>query len=360
MKSRLLPILLSLLPALAAASEPPLTCFGNEPSWGLHFAGPEAARLLLPDRPSLELKGRETRLEPGGDRAWRGRRAAGGGRDVVAFLSPSACSDGMSDTKHPVTARVSLPDGRLLAGCCRISGAGAAGVPLAPTLDGATWRLASLRGVDAGALRGAAQPVTATFKAGRVTGFSGCNRFFGGYTVERDRVTIGPLAGSMMACDEPAMALERAFQSALAGTFAYAIAGGRLTLRNDAEPVLVFEALPAPTLEGVTWKITGFNNGRQAVVSTRSGTTLTMAFARGTVTGSAGCNRFHATYTADANGIKIGPVAATRRLCPAEGVMQQEREFLAALQATTAWAVEGGQLDMHRGDGERSMTATAQ
>lgn len=26
----------------------------------------------------------------------------------------------MSDTTHPVTARVSMPDGALLAGCCRV------------------------------------------------------------------------------------------------------------------------------------------------------------------------------------------------------------------------------------------------
>ena len=40
--------------------------------------------------------------------------------------------------------------------------------------------------------------VTARFEAGRISGFSGCNRFMGGYTVDRDKLVIGNLAGTMM------------------------------------------------------------------------------------------------------------------------------------------------------------------
>ena len=40
-----------------------------------------------------------------------------------------------------------------------------------------------------------------------------------------------------------------------------------------------------------------------------------------------------------------------------DGVMQQEREFLAALETATLWTVQDGMLDMHRADGERVLTA---
>jgi heat shock protein HslJ len=43
--------------------------------------------------------------------------------------------------------------------------------------------------------------------------------------------------------------------------------------------------------------------------------------------------------------------------CPAQGVMEQERELLAALESTTTWTVEGGMLDMHRADGQRTLHA---
>ena len=358
MKARGILIVLMLLAVPAAAAEPRMICFGNEPSWGLHFTDPGGARLLLPDERPAEYQGSETRLDAIHEWAWRGKPANGAGGDLVAFLGNAACSDGMSDTKHSVRARVSLPDGRFLAGCCRTVPA-----PTAPeatlTLEGPIWRLTSLRGLDPGGLGGATRPVTARFNAGRISGFSGCNQFFGTYRFDRDRVVIGPLAGSLMACEEPSMTLENAVHAALAGTFRYVLADHRLTLLSDAEPILTFQAEPAPKLEGLTWKITGFNNGRHAVVSPLSGTTLSATFTRGTVEGSAGCNTFRATYTAEADRIVIGPAATTRKACGGEGVMQQEREFLSALASVTTWAIGGGMLDMHRADGERALTASA-
>ena len=38
--------------------------------------------------------------------------------------------------------------------------------------------------------------------------------------------------------------------------------------------------------------------------------------------------------------------------------MQQEWEFLSALRSTTTWSFSGALLDMHRPDGERTLTGT--
>lgn len=350
-------ILLLLLAFPAAAAESRTICFGNEPSWGLHFTEPGGARLELPDSPPVAYQGSETRLDFIRERAWRGKPTTGGGGDLVAFLSDSVCSDGMSDKKHPVTARVSLADGRFLAGCCRIVPASSEAPEAAASIEGPTWRLTDLRGLDPRVLRDMTRPVTAGFKAGRISGFSGCNQFFGPYTLDRDRVVIGPLAGSMMACEQPAMKVENAVHAALAGTFRYVLADRRLTLFSGTEPSLAFEAEPAPALEGVTWTVTGFNNGRQAVVSPLSGTSLSLTFKGGRVEGFAGCNSFRATYTAEADRIVIGPAAVTRMSCGGDGVMQQEREFLSALASATTWGFVGKLLDMHRADGERVLTA---
>lgn len=349
-----LALLASALPA--RAEEPQLICFGNEPSWGLEFAGPGSARLLLPDQRPLHFRGSETRLDFLKERAWRGK-AGGKGGNLVAFLRESACNDNMSDVQHPVTARVSLPDGRFLAGCCRIPVARNAMPPQSPTIEGSTWKLVRLPGHDSAALGGLKRPVTARFEAGRIAGFSGCNRFMGGYTVDRDRLVIGKLAGTMMACPGPEMALESGFQRALAGTFRYTISDDTLTLTPEFGAPLVFRMAPEPRLEGVTWEVTGFNNGRQAVVGTLSGTKLTLAFQDGVVHGQAGCNSFRATFKRDGNRLVIGPAAATRMACAGDGVMQQEREFLAALETATLWTVQDGMLDMHRADGERVLTA---
>jgi heat shock protein HslJ len=162
----------------------------------------------------------------------------------------------------------------------------------------------------------------------------------------------------MMACPEPRMAIEKAFQDALSGTHRVAIAGDRLTLTPASGPPLAFQAEPEPTLDGVVWKVTGFNNGRHAVVSPVTGTTLTLTFENGVVRGNGGCNTFRAPYTSQGNRLSIGAAVTTRKACAAEGVMEQERQFLAALATSRTWTVESGMLDVHRADGERVLNAT--
>ncbi len=89
-----LALMASALPA--SAEDPQLTCFGNEPSWGLEFAGRGSARLVLPDLRPVYFRGSETRLDFLKERAWRGKVAGGKGGNLVAFLRESVCSDGMS------------------------------------------------------------------------------------------------------------------------------------------------------------------------------------------------------------------------------------------------------------------------
>lgn len=333
----------------AAAEERPLLCFGNEPSWSVDLTQQGVARFAVPDGSSTEYGGSLARKEWLGESVWRGEPDGGGGA-LVVFLRDGECSDGMSDARHPVSARVSLPDGRFLAGCCRVPGQ--------PALEGPTWRVEDLPGQDAGALAAARPALSVRFHGGRVEGFSGCNRFAGGYTLDGPRIRVGPLAGTMMMCDEPAMALENAFRSVLAGMLTFSIAEGRLTLTSESGATARLHEAPAPRLEGVVWEVTGYNNGRQAVVGPQLGTTLSLSFGDGVVTGSGGCNDFRAPYTRDGDRIAIGPVVATRKACPGEGVMEQERAFLAALAAAKVWTVRDDLLDMHFEGGEtRALTA---
>jgi heat shock protein HslJ len=328
----------------------PLTCFGNEPSWSVAFSPPDRARVAIPETPPSDYGGKETRIEPLGEWVWRGRSAAGG--DLVVFLRETACSDGMSDDMHPITARVSMPDFRFLAGCCR-SPALQAG---STAVEGTSWRLASLPGHTSGALAALEPGMTARFEAGRVTGFGGCNMFTGPYTLKENRLTVGGLGATMMACPESAMSLERAYHAAMKGTFLVAIVDGRLILTADSGTQLVFEKEAAATLEGGTWSVTGYNNGRQAVISPTVGTPVTVAFENGTVSGDAGCNTFRAPFSIERNRINVGSAATTRKMCDAD-VMTQEREFLKALESATTWAIDAGLLHLHRADGERVVVA---
>jgi uncharacterized membrane protein len=120
MKRLLTAILLALLPGAAWAQTSPLICQGNEPPWTLDLAG-GTARLSLLGEEDADFTGEATVLPQLKVQAWRGRPGGGRVGDLVAFVSKTTCGDSMSDAKRPFTARVSLPDGRLLAGCCRPS-----------------------------------------------------------------------------------------------------------------------------------------------------------------------------------------------------------------------------------------------
>ena len=334
----------------AQAAEQPLICFGNEPFWQLDLTQRGIARFSTPDSSAVAYRGGETRIEHRKEAVWRGRAQVRRGGELVAFLRDGQCSDGMSDTQHPVSVNVSLPDGRHLAGCCRVP------APSAPaSLEGATWRVTALPGatLPGGSARNA---LTARFEGGRVSGFSGCNQFTGSYTVDRDKLVLGPLAGTMMACPGTAMGVEQAFHKAFTGAFSVAVDGEGMTLTPANGEPLRFVREAAVGLDGTKWEVTGYNNGRQAVVGPKLGTQLNIGFKGGKVQGFAGCNRFHGPYKMEGNALSIGPLASTRKMC-AEEVMAQEQEFLAALETARKWDVVRGMLDVHRADGERVLTA---
>ncbi len=107
-------------------------------------------------------------------------------------------------------------------------------------------------------------------------------------------------------------------------------------------------------LIGTEWKLVGYNNGHQAVVSVMRGTSISVTFDAGSVSGSAGCNQFQAACAVSAEAIEIGMPVATRKFCgDPEGVMDQAAAFLAALPTAALFRIEGDQLALRTSDGAR-------
>jgi heat shock protein HslJ len=162
-----------------------------------------------------------------------------------------------------------------------------------------------------------------------------------------------------MACADEVMKQAEVFIGALHGARTYRVEAGRLQLQGaDGAVLATFTAQPT-TLAGTRWQVTGINNGRQALVSLLGGTTVTMAFdAEGRVSGSAGCNQFNARYEAEGSKIRFLAPAATRKMCPGEGVMAQEQQFLKALEAATTLRLEGNRVEFRDAGGAMQVTAT--
>lgn len=68
------------------------------------------------------------------------------------------------------------------------------------------------------------------------------------------------------------------------------------------------------------------------------------------VAGHAGCNRFTGSYAADAGRLEFGPLATTRRACPAP-VMEFEARFLDALGRVRGFARDRVDLVLVDADG---------
>lgn len=227
------------------------------------------------------------------------------------------------------------------------------------TLEGPTWRLVAMGDMDVASRAMAGGSVTALFADGTVSGSAGCNQYSMGYTVEGDNLSTTPGPVTMMACPEPIMTLEQEYLIAMGAAETYAVTEGMLTIAYHGDQTLKFVAQPTLGLEDPLWNVTGYNNGQQAVTSVVLGTEITMAFARGTVSGSAGCNTYSASYTINGDGLTIGPAATTRKMCPEEGVMEQEQQFLAALETAAMWQAEAGKLELRRADGALAVSAAA-
>lgn len=248
------------------------------------------------------------------------------------------------------------------AGCAGVKSRSDAGPPATKAaLEAKPWRLQSLAGVEPAKLAAIDNGVSVRFAGGNVLVSTGCNQMRGGYTLDADGVlAVKPLAGTMVACPEPAASVENAVRKALSVPLHTALANGRLTLEPEDEDkgaTMVLAPEPPPRIEGVAWNVTFANDGRKAMVSVVRGTTLTLSFANGTVSGSAGCNGFRGPYKVQGERIAIGQLSTTRKACPGDGVMKQEANFVAALQNAATWKVERGQLTLFGADGDRLVEA---
>jgi putative lipoprotein len=110
------------------------------------------------------------------------------------------------------------------------SAAAPADAGAAAKVERTVWRLTRLRGQPDKTIAGLPRVPTLRLEAGRAQAFGGCNRLVGSYTLDRDRVTFGAFTGTMMACPEPAMAVETAFKAALAGALVVHVDPEGLTL----------------------------------------------------------------------------------------------------------------------------------
>ena len=148
------------------------------------------------------------------------------GADLVLEVVEAGPDDPACCPTQAALKRYRLWDGGLTLTSDEVTGA----LSLA-LVAGTQWRLVELDGEP---LPDGVKPPTLEIKEGRLSGFDGCNRYMG--KIEESapgQVAVGPLAGTRMACPEPAMQLEQRFLDALGKATRYDFLAGRLLLSGE-------------------------------------------------------------------------------------------------------------------------------
>lgn len=201
--------------------------------------------------------------------------------------------------------------------------------------------------------------VTIKFQNGEINGIDCCNNYSTSYTVNGDKISVNKnIAVTLMACPEPIMQQSTVYFAALAQMDTYKIEGKQLTLFDASSQVLATFTIQNTELGGTAWIVTGYNNGKEAVVSVVIGSELTAQFSTdGKLVGSAGCNSYSTTYETTGSSIKTGATASTKKNCndPA-GVMEQETLYIKALESAASYRFNGNKLELHTADGALAVT----
>lgn len=244
--------------------------------------------------------------------------------------------------------------------------------PRQTALEGTTWRLvnfgdpADLTDLEEGT------SITAVFlpdtdTSGTVSGNATCNNYNGGYTLDGNSITFGPIAGTMMMCPIGADQ-EAAYLAALQSAQTYEIIGPNMQISYEGG-VLNYTSLNLP-LENVLWQADIV--GGQAVPEEIDISALFVPgeeAGSGSVGGNAGCNNYNTSYETSSDtssdppvfSISISsPMAMTMMACPDEVLAELERSYLGMLETAESYEIMGEQMILRSANGEVVFVADRQ
>ncbi|MEO7230891.1 MAG: META domain-containing protein, partial [Candidatus Limnocylindrales bacterium] len=185
---------------------------------------------------------------------------------AVACIAASACSGAGSGTTGP-SASTSLTDPAALDGR----------VFLSTRVDGPALVAGSV--------------IRLAFEGGNISVHAGCNSMSGTYSIDGDRLEVGALATTEMAC-EPALMEQDRWVAGLLSAATISLSGDALTLASSGVRLSLLDrevADPDRPLIGTSWLLDGIVAGG-AVSSVAAGVQASLSFSDHRVDVMAGCN----------------------------------------------------------------------
>lgn len=101
------------------------------------------------------------------------------------------------------------------------------------------------------------------------------------------------------------------------------------------------------------WTLQSYTDATGSHIPAQGGTEVTAMFGSdGRMTGTAGCNRYFATYTTKDYQISITGIGSTKMFCHGPGIMEQESAFLEDLSETSSFRVSESSLKFYDANGK--------
>jgi heat shock protein HslJ len=256
---------------------------------------------------------------------------------------------------QPITRTKKLPLLPVLAGAMILIPvllfAGCTGQVPGPRLEGTGWTLTGYmqNGTVVPAIPGTT--ITLDFGTeGKISGSAGCNHYFASYEVKGTGIIIGQAGSTEMYCSNPGvMDQEGTFLALLTRSKTLSLEGEHFTISGEqGAPILTFTRTVPPKeqpLAGTNWTLQSFTTG-DAVSSVVAGTKITAVFKEGSITGSAGCNQYFASYIVNGTSLQVSQVGSTKMACGAPGVMQQESSYLTLISQVKTFTIKGDRLTL--------------
>ena len=240
-------------------------------------------------------------------------------------------------------------------------------------LLGALWVLVSLGDVEQPQAPVEGANFTAQFTrnpespSGVVSGTTGCNEYSAAFVSNEQEIKINlPQTTQNLDCDAGLIEQEQAYFLGMNDASEFRILGSTLILPYDqGRQALVFAATqteiagkrPLAELDGSQWYL-HLTNSSPILPGTLIDARFTIAEdgLSGQLSGSAGCNSYHATF-GEQLGVQTTLTSTTTCFTP-DGIMIQENNFLSSLSRTYGYWLTGDQLVLNTGQGALTFRRT--
>ena len=189
----------------------------------------------------------------------------------------------------------------------------------------------------------------------RFAGNAGCNRMFGGVTINGRNIDFSGIGTTKMFCGgSGVMKLETDFTRALERVTRFERTGNNLSLYARNRLVLKFKETAKSNsdnnanikLEDRKWVLEAIKNRNLPKIETLP--FINFDKAKNSAGGNTGCNVFGGNYSVTRDTIVITNIISTMRACIEDERMNVEREFKNGLQNANRFEIVGKKLNLYR------------